>query len=427
MNIQLLMTGNELMRGDTVDSNSAMIAQHLDRLGLNISRKITIGDDLELLVSQLRELAATGDLLLVNGGLGPTIDDLTARAVALLTDTPLIEHPEAMSHLKGWCAGRGVALNASNLKQAQLPTGASVIPNPRGSAVGISVRHDQCDIFCTPGVPVELRGMLKQTIIPTIAKRLDPGQTRLIQRFHTFGIGESGLQQWITDELPEWPPEVELGFRAGAPTLEVKVLSPRSKTEEHSFYVDRLGELISDYIVAQNEGSLPGTLIGTLGEKSMKLTTAESCTGGLIASMLTGQAGASEVFEAGFVTYANDMKERMLGVSGEDLENYGAVSETVVRQMALGALKVSGADCAVAVSGIAGPGGGTPDKPVGTVWLAWGSTGDMRSVCLHYPYGRRMFQTMVAGAALDLVRRFLCGIDATPRYFRERRMPGTSQ
>jgi len=427
MNIQLLMTGNELMRGDTVDSNSAMIAQHLDRLGLNISRKITIGDDLELLVSQLRELAATGDLLLVNGGLGPTIDDLTARAVALLTDTPLIEHPEAMSHLKGWCAGRGVALNASNLKQAQLPAGASVIPNPRGSAVGISVRHDQCDIFCTPGVPVELRGMLKQTIIPTIAKRLDPGQTRLIQRFHTFGIGESGLQQWITDELPEWPPEVELGFRAGAPTLEVKVLSPQSAAKEHQVFVDRLGELISDYIVARNEGGLPGTLIGILGEKSMKLTTAESCTGGLIASMLTGQAGASEVFEAGFVTYDNDMKERMLGVSGEDLENYGAVSETVVRQMALGALKVSGADCAVAVSGIAGPGGGTPDKPVGTVWLAWGSAGDMRSVCLHYPYGRRMFQTMVAGAALDLVRRFLCGIDATPRYFRERRMPGTSQ
>ena len=427
MNIQLLMTGNELMRGDTVDSNSAMIAQHLDRLGLNISRKITIGDDLELLVSQLRELAATGDLLLVNGGLGPTIDDLTAQAVALLTDTPLAEHPEAMSHLKGWCAGRGVALNASNLKQAQLPAGASIIPNPRGSAVGISVRHDQCDIFCTPGVPVELRGMLKQTIIPTIAKRLDPGQTRLIQRFHTFGIGESGLQQWITDELPEWPPEVELGFRAGAPTLEVKVLSPQSAAKEHQVFVDRLGELISDYIVARNEGSLPGTLIGTLGEKSMKLTTAESCTGGLIASMLTGQAGASEVFEAGFVTYADDMKERILGVSGEDLENHGAVSETVVRQMALGALKVSGADCVVAVSGIAGPGGGTSDKPVGTVWLAWGSTGDMRSVCLHFPYGRKMFQTMVAGAALDLVRRFLCGIDATPRYFRERRVPGKTQ
>jgi len=269
--------------------------------------------------------------------------------------------------------------------------------------------------------------MLKQTIIPTITKRLDPGQTRLIQRFHTFGIGESGLQQWITDELPEWPPEVELGFRAGAPTLEVKVLSPRTKTEEHSLYVDRLGELISDYIVAQNEGSLPGTLIRILGEKSMKLTTAESCTGGLIASMLTGQAGASEVFEAGFVTYANAMKERMLGVSAEDLAREGAVSESVVRQMALGALKVSGADCAVSVSGIAGPSGGTADKPVGTVWLAWGSAEDLRSVCLHYPYGRRMFQTMVAGAALDLVRRFLCGIDATPRYFRERRVPGASQ
>ncbi len=427
MNIQLLLTGNELMRGDTVDSNSAMIAQHLDRLGLNISRKITIGDDLNLLVSQLRELAATGDLLLVNGGLGPTIDDLTARAVAELVGAPLTEHPQAMEHLTAWCAGRGVALNASNLKQAQLPAGASIIPNPRGSAVGFTVRHDQCDIFCTPGVPVELRGMLKQSVIPAIARHLDPGQTRLIQRFHTFGIGESGLQQWIADELPDWPPEVDLGFRAGAPTLEVKVLSPQRKAEEHSLYVERLRELIGDYIVAQNEGNLPGSLIRVLGEKGMKLTTAESCTGGLIASMLTGQAGASEVFEAGFVTYANDMKERMLGVSGEDLASQGAVSETVVRQMAMGALTVSGADCAVAVSGIAGPSGGTAEKPVGTVWLAWGSAGDMRSVCLHYPYGRKMFQTMVAGAALDLVRRFLCGIEATPRYFRERRLPDTIQ
>lgn len=427
MRIQLLLTGNELMRGDTVDSNSAMIAQRLDRLGLAISRKVTVGDDLGLLVSQLRELAATCDLLLVNGGLGPTIDDLTARAVAMLMGAPLTEHPEAMSHLKSWCGGRGVALNASNLKQAQLPVGAAVVPNPRGSAVGFTVRHDQCDIFCTPGVPVELRGMLDQTIIPTIAGRLDPGQTRLIQRFHTYGIGESGLQQWIADELPEWPPEVDLGFRAGAPTLEVKVLSPKSAAKEHQVFVDRLAELIGDYIVAENDGNLPGTLIRILGEKGKKLTTAESCTGGLIASMLTGQSGASGVFEAGFVTYANDMKERMLGVAGEDLESQGAVSETVVRQMALGALKVSGADCAVSVSGIAGPTGGTPDKPVGTVWLAWGSAEDMRAVRLHYPYGRRMFQTMVAGAALDLVRRFICGIDATPRYFMERRAPGNRQ
>ncbi|MCP3870889.1 MAG: CinA family nicotinamide mononucleotide deamidase-related protein [Gammaproteobacteria bacterium] len=422
MNVQLLLTGNELMRGDTVDSNSAMIAQHFGRLGIDVSRKVTVGDDLELLVSQLRELATTADILVVNGGLGPTIDDLTAEAAARLTDTALVEHPEAVDHLRRWCAARSFPLNPSNLKQSLLPEGASIIPNPRGSAVGFKVRFAECDIYCTPGVPVELRGMLEQTLIPDVSQRLDPDQIRLIQRFHTYGIGESSLQQWIVDEIPDRPPQVELGFRAGAPTLEVKLQSPACAATEHHRFVGRLGSLLKDYIVAESDGSLARTVVDTLKGRGLKMTTAESCTGGLIASMLTGQAGASAVFEAGFVTYANNMKEEMLGVSPEALISRGAVSETVVRQMALGALSRSGADCAVAVSGIAGPDGGTEEKPVGTVWLAWGSAADMRSVCLYFPYGRRMFQTMVAGAALDLVRRFIAGIESTPRYFRDRRL-----
>ncbi len=423
MNIQLLLTGNELMNGDIVDSNSAMVAQQLQALGIHISKKVTVGDDLELLVEQLQQLSRSADLLLVNGGLGPTQDDLTALALARLTGTELTEHPQALAHLTEWCRHRGSRLTDANLKQVMLPAGAGIIANPRGSAVGIRLIHNQCQILCTPGVPSELKAMLQQSIIPELQARVVPGQTKVLQRFHTFGLGESGLQQWIAERFPDWPAAVELGFRAGAPTLEVKLHSAIADAALQQRWAKKLRTLIGDYIVAEGNGALNQTLVEILSRQGKKITAAESCTGGLIAAMLTQVPGSSAVFEAGFVTYADRIKTRLLGVDASDLLDQGAVSETVVRQMARGALERSDADYVIAVSGIAGPDGGSAEKPVGLVWLAWGGRGDIRSACLFFPYGRRMFQTMVAGTGLDLVRRFAAGIETAPRYLVERRPP----
>lgn len=419
--VQLLLTGNEIMSGDTVDSNSAMIAKRLDELAIPVYRKVTVGDDPALLKAELAAMCADADLVIVNGGLGPTVDDLTAEILAAVAEVPLAEHPDAIAHLERWCAGRNLALNAANLKQAMLPSGCRIVDNPIGSAVGFEMTLNDCRVICTPGVPSELRAML-DLVIADLAAQLQRPVERDILRLQTFGLGESSAQQIISDHMPAWPAEVELGFRAGAPQMEIKLsVNRHADLPARDACRAQLESLFGDHIIGEGDTLLAQSVLDLLRERGQTLTTAESCTGGLIASMLTQIPGSSEAFHAGFVTYANDIKQQVLGVSESDLATHGAVSEEVVRGMALGALERAGADYAIAVSGIAGPGGGSEDKPVGTVWLAWGGRDTLRTRCLCWPVERGLFQTMVAAAGLDMIRRVLLGIDEEPRYFRQRR------
>ena len=420
MNIQLLLTGNELMNGDIVDSNSAMIADLLGDQGLTITRKVTVGDDMALLIEEMERLSKSADALIMNGGLGPTVDDLTAEALSQLSGQPLVQNAQALAHLQYWADTRGLIMNAANLKQAMLPQGVDIIPNPMGTAVGFKLRYNDCDIYCTPGVPYELKNMLQETIVEQLKASATGIEGYLLDRYHTFGQGESNLQQWISNKLPDWPEEVELGFRASSPTLEVKVRTPISKPELHNQAKTALLDLMGDYVVAEGNDNLASNLVKLLATNGKRITTAESCTGGLISSMITSVAGSSAVFEAGYVTYSNAVKSDLLGVTEQSLEANGAVSEAVVREMATGALQRSGADYAVAVSGIAGPDGGSDEKPVGTVWIAWGDSARIDAVSLYYPYGRTRFQRMVAGAALDLVRRRIQNISSEPRYLKDR-------
>ena len=224
LKVQLLLTGNEIMSGDTVDSNSALIAQRLSELAITVYRKVTVGDDVALLESELAAMASDADLLIVNGGLGPTIDDLTAEVLAKVTGVGIEEHPQAVAHLEDWCGRRRLPLNAANLKQAMLPAGATVIDNPIGSAVGFEMQVGSCRVLCTPGVPGELAAML-DGIVADLARRTDRPMERDILRLQTFGLGESTAQQLISDGISDWPDEVELGFRAGAPQMEIKLSS----------------------------------------------------------------------------------------------------------------------------------------------------------------------------------------------------------
>lgn len=421
LKVQLLLTGNEIMSGDTVDSNSALIARRLGELAIGVHRKVTVGDDVELLKAELTAMAADADLVIVNGGLGPTIDDLTAEILAAVAGVPLQEHPLAVTHLQQWCKQRNLQLNAANLKQAMLPAGAIIVDNPIGSAVGFELTLGSCRVICTPGVPGELAAML-DGIVADLAQRLDRPVERNILRLQTFGLGESTAQQMISDACPAWPDDVELGFRAGAPQMEIKLTIDRaSAAAEQQRCQEQLQELFGDHIIGRGDTLLAERVLQLLRERGATLTTAESCTGGLIASMLTRIAGSSDAFHAGFVTYANAIKHSVLGVEEQTLTEQGAVSEAVVKQMALGALERSGANYAIAVSGIAGPDGGTQEKPVGTVWLAWGEAGNIRTRCLCWPVERGLFQTMIAAAGLDMIRRLLLGIDEEPRYFTQRR------
>jgi nicotinamide-nucleotide amidase len=424
MKLQLLMTGNELMSGVTVDSNSAMIAQKLEPLNLRVHARLTIGDELGQICAEIARLAADCDVLLVNGGLGPTRDDLTAEALARVAGVPLAEHPQALAHLEAWCGRRSLALNAANRKQAWLPAGCTIIPNAVGSAVGFRLRLGDCEVVCTPGVPGELRLMLDEQILPWLAERYPLREPVVITRFQVFGFGESGLQQRISEEIPDWPAEIELGFRAGAPLLELKVSSfTAADATARRECEARVRALLGDHLVGMGETTLARCVVELLAARGARVTTAESCTGGLLATLLTEVPGASRVFEAGYVTYADHIKQRALGVHEATLAAHGAVSEAVVREMAEGALRESGADHALALSGIAGPDGGTPEKPVGTVWIAWGQAGAIQAVELYFPVARKLFQTMAAATALDLLRRELLGATTPPRYFRERRVP----
>ncbi len=421
LKVQLLLTGNEIMSGDTVDSNSALIAQRLSELALGVYRKVTVGDDVPLLCEELAAMASASDVIIVNGGLGPTVDDMTAEVVAAAAGVAIEEHPQAVAHLESWCAKRNLTLNAANHKQAMLPAGAKLIDNPIGSAVGFEVQIGDCRVMCTPGVPSELIAMM-DLIVEDLGQKLQRPAQRNIIRLQTFGLGESTAQQMISDQLKDWPEAVDLGFRAGAPQMEIKLtIDDNASIDAQQHCKTQLESLFGDHIIGEGDTLLAERVLQLLSERGKTVTTAESCTGGLIASMLTRIPGASSGFHGGFVTYENEIKHSLLGVERESLLSEGAVSETVVRQMAKGAMEKTGADYAIAVSGIAGPEGGTDEKPVGTVWLAWGSPEDIRTRCLCWPVERTLFQTMVAAAGLDMIRRILLGIDEEPRYFAQRR------
>lgn len=424
LNIQLLLTGNELMTGDIVDSNSAMIAQQLKELGLDIARKVTISDNLTALVNEINQLAEQADILIINGGLGPTVDDLTAQALAKATGVDLAEHDEALKHLKAWCKKRDVQLNTPNLKQALLPRNCLIIPNKDGSAVGFKVNHLACDIYCTPGVPRELKTMLSEQITHDIAKKHHTKSITDITRLQVFGLGESTLQKIIDEQLPTWPKSIELGFRAGMPLLEIKLTTNCEDGHNiKSAWCAKLKDVLGDHVIATIE-TTPLTLakhvLSELAEKNLQITTAESCTGGMIASLLTKEAGASSSFEAGFVTYSNKMKTELLQVNPDTLSQYGAVSKEVVLEMAKGALTRSAANYVIAVSGIAGPEGGTEEKPVGTVWIAWGHKNNLKAVGLLIPLPRTYFQKYVANIGLDLIRRELINSTKNADYITKR-------
>ncbi len=420
VNLELLLTGNELMTGDIVDSNSAMIAHQLKEIGLQIRRKTTVADDLSLLVEQIQQIAQQADVLIINGGLGPTVDDMTAQAVALAAKVPIADNAEALAHLEKWCKKKNMRLNAPNLKQAYLPTGSVILANKRGSAVGFMVKFNGCEIYCTPGVPHELSAMFADEIKPKLIKFVSQDTFIHITRLQIFGLGESTLQKMINENIPDWPTEIELGFRAGKPLLEAKLTSKtKSAMLIKGELIHQLHTLLGNHIVGEiiNQPlTMAEHVIHLLQQKQRTITLAESCTGGMIASMLTKVSGASKIFETGFVTYANQSKEKILGVSPSDLNNFGAVSKQTVLAMAQGALTISKADFVIAVSGIAGPTGGSEEKPVGTVWLAWGDNSFIQTQCFILNAPRDYFQRYVSLVALDLIRRQLIESNEIPNY-----------
>jgi len=423
LTVELLLTGNELMSGDVVDSNSAMIAQQLGQLGLEVSRRVTVKDDLDLLSQEIISQSQRADILIINGGLGPTIDDMTAQALAMAANSELEVHQLALEQLTKWCDYRGYPLNQANKKQAILPKGCDIITNKTGSAPGFSMILNGCAIYTTPGVPHELRTMLEQQISPIISQAFDLATTTDVSRFQVFGIGESTIQELVSNQLSDWPDDIELGFRAAMPMIEIKLTTDTEQGhQKKAQWQQKIEQLLGGHVVGADKTSLAQALVNTLTTKQKTVTFAESCTGGLMSSLITQVAGSSAVFHAGFVTYSNQIKTKIIGVPKQTLEAHGAVSPQVVLAMAKGALAQSESDYVVAVSGIAGPDGGSDEKPVGTVWLAYGDSQNITTLGLNIKMPRQAFQHYVAATGLDLIRRLVLDINDIPHYVSQRKI-----
>ncbi len=422
LTVELLLTGNELLSGDVIDSNSAFIAQQLGLLGLEVTRRVTIKDDLDMLSEEIANQSKRADILIINGGLGPTVDDMTAQALANAAKLPITCHNDAIEHLETWCKKRNYELNDANKKQAMLPQGCRIIANELGSAVGFSLVLNDCLIYTTPGVPRELKTMLRDEIIDDIRQGKHIEHTTDVSRFQVFGLGESTIQEMVNLKFPNWPQDIELGFRAAMPILEIKLTSHQQNAHDNKpAWQKKLTDLLGAHVVGLGKTSMAQSLLEVLSERNKTVTFAESCTGGLMASQLTAMPGSSAVFEAGFVTYSNKMKLMMIDVKEKTLIEHGAVSREVVLEMLSGALRKSDADYGVAVSGIAGPSGGSEEKPIGLVWIAWGEHSSMQTCALYLPLGRTYFQQYVASAGLDLIKRHILAIEEAPVYLESRK------
>ena len=414
---EIVTIGTEMLLGDLVDTNTAWISQRLAALGVSMYRHTTVGDNTDRIIGALRDAASRADLVVTTGGLGPTSDDLTNACIGALTGRPMVEYPEARRHIDEKFARFGREPTPSNYKQALFPEGTELIPNPLGTAPGALVEWEGTLFATLPGVPAEMKRMFEETLEPLIRERSDG--SIVSKTLHFAGIGESALAEKVQDFLDASDPTV--APLAGQGRVRLRITT-RAATEEEAHgkiqpvekeILDRLGE----YFFGEDEETLESSVGRLLAERGATVALAESCTGGLISKRLTDVAGSSAYFVEGFVTYSNASKERLLGVPQEMLAEHGAVSGPVAQAMAEGARKASGADYGLSVTGVAGPGGGTEEKPVGLVYVgvadAEGAEAEKLDLTA-WARSRSSIRERSANRALDLLRLRIEGRDGSP-------------
>jgi nicotinamide-nucleotide amidase len=408
---EILSQGEEVLCGQTPDTNAAWLSARLTQFGFSVGRHTVLGDRLDDIRAVLTEIAPRVDLCVCTGGLGPTRDDLTAEAAAQAFGRPLELDPDALVRIAAFYEKRGRSMPSSNEKQAWLPHGALRLDNEWGTAPGFAFVEAEALLVFLPGVPEEMRRLFTLRVEPLLGVHFSLQPHRRIT-LRTTGLGESALQERLAAHARAG---VELGFRACPAEVQVKLLFEHQVSDpEVRAAVDEVTELIGDAVFAvEGLGEQGGGLAEVVGrlliQRGETLALAESCTGGLLASLCTRIPGASEWFLEGAVTYSNEAKIRALGVERDLLERYGAVSAPVARAMASGIRARSDASYGLSITGVAGPGGGTASKPVGTVHIALATPKGERHRLLRLGGERRRIQIDSAVAGLDLLRRSLTG------------------
>jgi nicotinamide-nucleotide amidase len=411
LSCEVLSTGDEVLTGMIVDSNAAFLADQLGSLGFEVKRHTTVGDDRETLVTTFRELGARADVVICTGGLGPTVDDLTTEIAAHVLGCGLKLDADALAFMEELWKLRGRPMPENNRKQALIPELSEVLPNPVGTAPGFTARIDRATFFFMPGVPREMKKMFAEQVAPRLARlRPDPAVFE-VRVYRCFGMTESGVDRALSD-FGSLFPAVKLGFRAHFPEIQIKLTGKGGDGAAVREGLDEAGAEVKKRIGANvfSDGRPLEEVVGSLlSAAKATLSVAESCTGGLLGKMITDVAGSSAYFERGFITYANEAKRELLGVDDAILREHGAVSEACARAMAEGARLRARTTYALAITGIAGPSGGSAEKPVGTVFVALaGESTVVRSFL--WPGGREQVRVIAAMIALDMLRRSLQGL-----------------
>ncbi len=415
MKIEIISTGEELLTGSVTDTNAAFIAQKFEENNYRVIRHTTTGDDYRTLVELFKESGKRSDIIVVSGGLGPTTDDLSAEAAANAAGSYLKQSDDAIESVKKYFDKYDRHMSESDLKQTMLPECADCIENPIGTAPGFSLMIDASLFYFIPGVPREMKDMLLNSVLPGVASLSGRQSNQTIkQSLFLFGLPEAVVDEKLKGIEKKFA-GIITGFRADFPVIEIKLLmkviseSERENGEiEFGKAVAWVYEQIGDYIFSDSTGKMEAVVGKLLSDKKKTIAVAESCTGGLIGHKLTAVAGSSDYFLTSCVTYANKAKIDILGVKPETIEIYGAVSEETVKEMADGVRRISGADYAIATSGVAGPDGGSPEKPVGIVFIGVSSDKATKTFEFRSPFQNRSQNKIVFYIkTLDLLRRFI--------------------
>ena len=405
MNVEIITIGDELLIGQVIDTNSSWMAQKLGEEGFHVVRKTSIGDIESDIIEAVGAAFGRVDLVLTTGGIGPTKDDITKKTLCKIFDSELVKSPEVLANINELFKKNNKVLNELTASQAVVPEKALIIQNRAGTAPAMCFERNEKVLISMPGVPFEMKWLMENEIIPHLKQRFKRDLFICHRTLHVANYTESRLAMQLSDFEEELPDYIKLAYLPAAGLIRLRLTGENADERLLDEQIDslffQLKGILGDNVVADSDDAIEAVIGKQLREKRLTFCVAESCTGGNIAHLITSVAGASDYFSGGVVVYSNAAKQQILGVSETTLERFGAVSREVISEMLGGTLARFGSDCAVAVSGIAGPGGATSDKPVGTVWIGASACGQSE-ICL-FQFGNNREHNIAKASTMALL------------------------
>ncbi len=412
MKAEIISIGDELLIGQTINTNASWLGQELSLVGIPVKKCLTISDDEDSILQAIEEGVATADLVIITGGLGPTKDDITKHTLCKFFNTSLEINDKVLKNVQDFFTARGRKMLDVNIQQAALPINCTILENTRGTASGMWFEHNGVIVISLPGVPFEMKGIMKDEVFPRL-KSIFTGDSIYHKTILLQGIGES----YLADRMKDWEQSIHdqgfgLAYLPSVGALKLRITSPNGESDDEKIetYFTQLTSELPQHVFGRGEETLSSVVGNLLINQNKTIGTVESCTGGAIAEALTSVAGSSAYYHGSLLTYSNSLKEKLAEVRMGDIQNFGAVSEEVVIQMAANGRKKLGVDICISTSGVAGPDGGTNDKPVGTVWV--GISTEKQTIGVKFLFGdnreRNILMTVLS--SLNLVRCSLLGI-----------------